>query len=147
MDIQIRTLIEDEFSTIGCLSIDGIGFCFTLEDEYREVKVKGETRIPRGIYKLGIRKELSGLTRKYRDKYDWFENHIQILDVPDFNYVYIHVGNYETHTDGCILLGNSATKRNSKADMIGNSVDAFKEFYLKIYPLLKCGEDINLTVI
>ncbi len=26
--------------------------CYTLEDEYRALKVKGETRIPKGIYNI-----------------------------------------------------------------------------------------------
>ena len=31
--------------------------CYTLEDEQRDVKVWGETRIPAGTYKLGLRTE------------------------------------------------------------------------------------------
>ena len=36
----------------------GLDFlCYTLEDEEREVKVMGETCIPNGTYKIGLRTE------------------------------------------------------------------------------------------
>ena len=31
--------------------------CYTLEDERRALKVKGETRVPAGIYNIELRKE------------------------------------------------------------------------------------------
>src|SRR5690606_2699229 len=47
---------------------------FVIEDEYREVKVKGETRIPAGRYELKIRKQDTPLTLKYRKRYpEWFQ--------------------------------------------------------------------------
>ena len=42
--------------------------CFTLEDEARRTKVKGETRIPAGTYKLKLRKE-GGYHGRYVKKY------------------------------------------------------------------------------
>jgi len=37
--------------------VDGQFVCFGLEDEYREDKVAGETRIPSGTYQVALRKE------------------------------------------------------------------------------------------
>ena len=42
--------------------------CYTIEDEYRAEKVKHETRIPAGIYKLTLRSE-GGFHSRYTSKY------------------------------------------------------------------------------
>lgn len=43
--------------------------CFTLEDEKREVKVYGETRIPEGTYQIKYRKE-GGHHIKYSKRFE-----------------------------------------------------------------------------
>jgi hypothetical protein len=148
MDIIIKRISEDKDSTLGALYLDDCkeAFAFTLEDEFRAEKVKGETRIPEGIYKLVINKAVTPLTEKYRSKYAWFKYHIILQDVKNFSNVYIHVGNYETHTDGCILLGTSATLRNDKSEFISNSASKFEEFYKIVYPLLERGELVRLNI-
>ena len=55
--------------------------CFTLEDERRAEKAKGETRIPEGVYNIVKRKVDSPLTLKYREKYDFFDYHLMLEDV------------------------------------------------------------------
>jgi len=146
MKLKLLRYSDNGNSTLGLLFIDNEFFCYTLEDEFREVKVKGETRIPSGTYQLIINNDLTGLTEKYRKKYNWFKNHIQLKDVSGFNNVYIHVGNYETNTDGCILLGNSANNNQIEKGVIGSSVPAFKQFYFNIFPLLKGEEKITIEV-
>ena len=42
--------------------------CYTLEDEYRDVKVMGETCIPEGTYDVKFRKE-GGFHSRYSAKY------------------------------------------------------------------------------
>ena len=49
-----HVLYKTENSTIGELLVDGIWECFTLEDVERPVKIKGETAIPKGTYKVII---------------------------------------------------------------------------------------------
>ncbi len=146
MKIKIQRYSDNGNSTLGLLFIDGIFRCYTLEDEYRKDKVKGETRIPAGNYELIINPDLTPLTQKYRDKYGWFENHIQIKDVPGFNNVYIHIGNYDTHTDGCILVGNTANNNQVEKGNIGYSAFAFKELYYELFPLLKGGNKIYIEI-
>ena len=75
MDIKVFRAPSKEESTRGKLTINNKAFCDTLEDEKRSVKVKGETRIPSGRYQLLKRRVLSGLTKTYRDKFDWFDFH------------------------------------------------------------------------
>lgn len=145
-DIYLRRFSDDGDSTLGGLYIDSKLFAFTLEDEFREVKKKGETRIPAGVYKLGIKKSVTPLTEKYRNKYSWFKYHIEILNVAEFQNVYIHIGNYETHTDGCVLLGSGAEIRDEKSEIISKSTERFKKFYNIIYPLLEKNEMVRLII-
>lgn len=117
--------------------------CFTIEDEYRTIKVAGETRIPAGRYKLELRKE-GGFHQKYIEKFndklskdfmgaDWHQGMVQLKDVPGFDYVLIHIGNTDMDTKGCILVGDSCVS-NLPFDKgsIGNSTQAYK----RIYPVL-----------
>ena len=95
--------------------------------------MEGETRIPEGLYKVKQRRVLSGLTKKYRAKYPWFKWHFELQDVPGFKYVYIHIGNDDDHTDGCIIVGNSL--KSNKVDDINNlgaSTPAFKRLYKRM---------------
>ena len=57
MKIQVKRLGDNGNATIGAMYINGIFRCFTIEDEERAVKVKGETRVPNGKYLVGFRKE------------------------------------------------------------------------------------------
>lgn len=83
-----QRLLHDNKQTFGIIQGDGYK-AFTLEDEPREIKVKGETRIPSGLYLLKIRKEETPLTMKHRIAYakaGWktFKFHIEITNVAGF---------------------------------------------------------------
>jgi len=54
MLIVVKRLYKGENSVIGEMTVDGIFECFTLEDVERPVKIKGETAIPKGTYKVII---------------------------------------------------------------------------------------------
>lgn len=115
---------------------------FICEDEYRSVKVAGETRIPEGRYRLRLRKVESGLTLAYRKRYPWFTWHIELIDVPGFNYVYIHVGNSAKDTDACLLMADTCDLSPPNKDgFVGESVPAFKRFYEEVTPILENDEE------
>lgn len=99
-----ETLLEDR--TIGKLYINDTYFCDTLEDKDRlantsrsisEVKVKHETCIPEGSYKVVI--SFSPRFKQYLPL---------LLNVPGFLGIRIHAGNIPEHSSGCILLGKKA---------------------------------------
>ena len=121
------SLIRKEFtteSTIGDLLIDGKFYSFTLEDMYRDKKIKGVTAIPYGTYEVIIN----------------FSNRFQrpmplLLNVPGFDGIRIHNGNTDEHTEGCILVGFTKGK-----DFIGNSKSAFVQFMPKLQAGLKTGK-------
>src|SRR6185369_1457697 len=107
MQITLDRFSDNGDSTLGLLFIDNKFFSFSLEDEYRKVKVPGETCIPEGLYELKIQKTDTPLTIKHRAAYGpWFKYHIEITGIPNFQGVYIHSGSDDSHTEGCLLLGD-----------------------------------------
>ena len=121
---------------------------YTLEDEQRDVKVWGETRIPAGTYKLKLRTE-GGFHNKYASKYGNFhKGMIHVQDVPGFEYILWHTGNTDEHTAGCLILGNTQTNnRIAKDGFIGSSVDAYKFVYPRVSAAIKAGADVEVTYV
>lgn len=126
MKIDIKRLYKSEHSTIGELTIDGVWECYTLEDLERDVKIKGETAIPKGTYKVIINQS------------NRFKRLLPLLlDVPGFEGVRIHSGNTNHDTEGCILVG-----RTRSQDFIGQSRKAFD----KLFEKMKKAKEITLTI-
>lgn len=154
MEIVVYRQPSKEESTRGELYIDGDAFCDTLEDEKREIKVSGETRIPSGRYPVVLNERYdekgdedpTPMTKKYRSKFDWFLWHIQVMNVPGFSNIYIHIGNYESNTDGCLLLG-TGFEDYDKESAIWHSGVTYEEFYKTVVPLLNNGEDVWITYV
>lgn len=151
-EIYNKRLAHTSNSSLGLLSLSSMSniFGFIIEDEPREEKVIGETRIPAGRYKLGIRREDTPLTKKHRQsKYykGWFEYHIEVLEVPNFSDIYFHIGNNEFHTGGCQIGSKKPFINNEKEFACMDSTHMIKEFYFIVYPKLEAGEDVFYTVI
>jgi len=146
MELKLTRFASDSQSTVGFLTIDGVRECFTLEDEKRTVKVAGETRIPSGRYEVKFRKVDSGLTQRYKKRFSWFTWHLELQNVPNFQYVYIHVGNTDKDSDGCILVGKTYAINKVGADTIGQSVAAYQSLYSKVSAALNKGEKVFITI-
>jgi hypothetical protein len=136
---------DDGSTTLGLLYDDKTYFSFTLEDTYRKEKIPGETRIPAGTYEIKFREEPSESQAKYRKQYDWFTWHLELQNVPDFRYVYIHIGNYNEDTEGCILVASSAEIGDEKA-YIKNSTETFRILYLRISEILNNGGKVRIII-
>lgn len=91
-------LEEDNNQTLGELNvysgIERLFSCKTLELPY-VMNLTGISCIPKGNYTV---------VPRYSEKY---KNHYHILDVHKRTHILIHVGNYKTQTEGCILIGKS----------------------------------------
>ena len=137
--LKLERFTADDDTTIGLLSLDGRFFCFTLEDEYREEKVSKETRIPAGIYNIELRNK-GGMTKRYSAKFpDMHRGMLHIKTVPGFEWIYIHIGNTDEHTEGCILVGYGA--RGRPFDMsIQTSTDAYVDLYEAIIDAAAANE-------
>lgn len=154
MELLIQRYSDNRDDTIGLLfkkiqfgSETKTSFmCYTLEDQFQEQKVSKETRIPSGFYELIINKADTPLTLKYRTKYSFFKYHIQVKNVPGFQGVYIHIGNNDDNSEGCILLGDAANNNILGPGTITNSTQAFTRFYNEIYNYLDKGGKVHLEI-
>ena len=153
MKYEVLRFSSQKDSTSGLLFEVNNGkrtfLCYTLEDEQRDVKVWGETRIPAGTYKLGLRTE-GGFHNKYLSKYgaDFHKGMIWVLDVPGFEYILWHVGNTDENTAGCLLLGNTQTSNLVNKDgFVGNSVDAYKLVYPRVLAAIQSGLNVEVEYI
>lgn len=98
----ILTLIRNTYNlknTIGELYANGAFLGYTLEDALRVIKIKHETAIPTGMYKV----VLSHSNRFGRIM-------PEVLSVPSFEGIRVHGGNTDKNTSGCPLLGKHKTK-------------------------------------
>jgi len=119
---------------------------YTLEDEYREEKKYGETRIPNGTYKLALR-TVGGYNEKYKRRFpDFHVGMLHVTNVPNFEYILIHCGNTDEHTAGCLLVGDSQENNQiTKNGFIGKSTQAYKRIYPRIAEALIRGEEVTIT--
>jgi hypothetical protein len=97
MNLELFRDAEGRFN-FGKLFVDGKYLGETLEDPEREVKIDGDTAIPRGRYRVTL-----SMSRRFG------RNMPEIHDVPGFTGVRIHGGNTEHDTLGCPLLGQTRT--------------------------------------
>ena len=138
MRLELYRYSSEKDSTLGILMLvddetDKKDFlCFTLEDEKREVKVYGETRIPEGTYQIKYRKE-GGYNNKYTKRFpNIHRGMLHITDVPNFEYILIHCGNDTSHTHGCLLVGDVISQNISKEPFLGQSSNCYKRINKKI---------------
>jgi hypothetical protein len=132
-------------ATNGMLFIDGVFEAFTLEDEVRDVKVHSETAIPLGEYEIKLRTE-GGFHSKYTARYGaMHKGMLWLQDVPNFKWILIHTGNQDSHTAGCLLIGETQQDLDKGKDgFIGGSGDAYKKMYPKVADALLAGEKVTI---
>ena len=134
-------------ATNGMLFIDGVFECYTLEDEVRDVKVYGETAIPKGTYPIEFRKE-GGFHNRYSARYkNAHYGMLEIKDIPNFKWVLFHSGNTDENSAGCILVGDTQQDLDvSKDGFIGASRNAYKKMYEKIAVPMTNGKKVTLKI-
>jgi hypothetical protein len=151
MELIVLRISSQEDSTSGLLfeqtDIGKQFMCYTLEDEKRALKVPGETRVPAGIYDIEFRTE-GGFHNKYSKKFAFHKGMLQVMNVPNFEYILLHIGNDDSHTAGCLLIGDSQENNIIIKDgFIGKSGNAYKRIYPKIAKALENGERVTIQYI
>ena len=131
MELLLERIHSNENETIGIMQLGGQKICFMLEDEKRDIKVKGETRIPAKRYKILLRKA-GRLHEKYSKRFpDIHKGMLHLQDVPNFTYIYLHIGTKDEDTLGCPLTGSKVIISNN--DLM---VELSTKAYLKLYKLV-----------
>ena len=133
MKIELRRTMFNRASTQGELWIDGKLFCQTLEPHrinWRcEKKIKGETAIPEGKYRIELRRSATfGRVMPY------------LVNVPYFLGVMLHPGNYVTQTKGCILVG-----KYSGVGRLRDSKNTFLALFERIVSVYN-DEEVTITI-
>ena len=117
MRLTLKRIANKDNYCIGKLYINGKYFCDTLEDvdrglddsmtedDIKEIKVKGQTAIPVGIYTV-----LLTYSPKYKKIMPLINN------VKGYEGIRIHSGNTAKDSLGCIIVG-----RNKKVGMVLDS--------------------------
>ena len=152
MKLEVLRFSSEADSTNGLLfEVTDIGrkfLAYTLEDEARALKVRGETRVPAGIYKIELRKE-GGFHERYTKKYPGIHRGmLHVTDVPNFEYILIHTGNTDEHTAGCLIVGDAQENNQLLPDgFVGKSVNAYKRIYPSIAKAIAEGQEVTIEYI
>ncbi len=142
--------------TLSEFYFDGIKKGVGVEDEYRAVKVKGETRVPEGSYPLGMRVSPKFSSSYYRDdegnlisakdristaqrtKYHTQHEMIWVQNVPNFDFILLHWGNTDDDTDGCYCVGSTFAPFGVQKGVAGSRAK-YMEIYPELWRAVKAG--------
>ena len=125
--LRVDRIRQEGRATLSMIYVDGTFVCFGLEDEFRTVKERGNTRIPAGVYRLTRRFEGRHFV-KYSKAYG-HRSTLWVRDVPGFEYIMIHVGNDHLDTLGCLLCGSTASVDAKGHATVSGSVIAYRKLY------------------
>ena len=136
MELILDRIFLGEKYTIGNLFINGSYFCDVIEDVVRVLnsekdKVKSETAIPRGRYKVVL---------SYSPNFKRVLP--EILNVPYFSGIRIHGGNSEKDSAGCLIVGE-----NKVVGKVINSKVTLEKLMNVLKPASDKKEDIWITII
>lgn len=129
MKLMVKRIRQGKNSTLSKIYVDGKFFCYGLEDLVREEKIKGSTAIPAGTYPLRLN-TYGAMNARYKRRFpDMHRGMIEISNIPNFSYVYIHIGNNFGDTAGCLLVGDSYEKDDDGDYILLKSAKAYKRLY------------------
>lgn len=141
MELTLLRTQKTQLSTISHLLINDTHECFVIEDtdrglkqtmsleQIQKLKIKGKTAIPEGRYQIEIATSIR------------FKRLLpKLLNVPGYDGILIHIGNYPRDTEGCLLPGTIPTK-----DCVLHSTTAFNNLYKKLLSVPK-DEEIWITI-
>jgi hypothetical protein len=147
MEILQKRVKRGNNSTLSILYVDGIQRGYVVEDKDRDLtsdmaldalmatKVHGQTAIPTGRYKVSLRESPS-----FKRTYPW------LLNVPGFQYIYIHKGNWIKDTLGCVLVGLSWGYENGEY-CVRQSKDLYDPIFEEITAALARKEKVWYTIV
>lgn len=152
MHLTLVRTFGTENETLGYIEKDGVRICYTLEDAVRDKKIKAETCIPYGDYKIKVTH-----SPRFNRPLPLIWNHDSTLSVRASNGdvwegIRYHGGNTRLDTEGCPLVAynqyiDKPTKftKNGKTYTIDNWIQGSAE--KEIVKLLNDGKVHDLSII
>ena len=152
MKLKLRRIALNERYTIGRLYVGGKYECDTLEDTVRDIdksgkfdgeekKIHGQTAIPYGTYE--VRMDIQSPKYSKVKSYNKCKGYVpRLMNVPSFEGVLIHIGNYPADTEGCILVG-----KNTKKGAVLQSTVTFWPLYEKLKAAADKGDKITIEIV
>jgi len=129
MELDVVRYSHGKISTLGLFLIEEKFACYTLEDAFHVVKIPGETRIPNGRYPVKLR-TVGGHHNRYSQKFpDIHKGMLHVINVPNYQYILIHIGNDDDDTEGCLLVGDKSMTNITSEGRIESSTIAYKRIY------------------
>ena len=131
MDLRlVSDSTSEQYGTHSRFYINGDFFSYAEEPPCHNHKIKGDTCIPGGTYKV---------IRAWSPKH---QEDVPLIDgVPYFQGVEIHVGNTKQDTAGCILLGYGKSPKG-----VTQSTAAITDFYNLFFKAIDEDEAVLLTI-
>lgn len=152
MELKLKRIALRDTYTIGNLYVDNHYFCNTIEDVVRDInkdgdlndvgegKIYGKTAIPYGRYEITMKVQSPKYSQ--RASYAWCKGYLpRLLNVPHFDGILIHSGNDETHSNGCVLVGENKVK-----GQVINSMATLKRLVSILKHASDSGEKIWITI-
>lgn len=129
--VKLLRVDQSERTTLGHLYINDIFACYTLEDALRKIKIPGQSAIPAGAYFLRLN-TWGGQHEKYAERFpQMHQGMLEIAGIPDFSFVYLHLGNTQKDTAGCPLTGFYWRKERGDFVLAESAL-----VYTQVYPQL-----------
>lgn len=144
--VDVKRVSDNGETSLGVIYLDGVAVCGSVEDqEQKGDKIKHESRVSNGKYKLALRREGSynaRYSKKYadRDGGKWHRGMLCVYtdkewvlrcdDGKVFQYILVHTGNTDDHTSGCLLPNYVLDFLKDRGSRSGDAYDA-------IYPVLR----------
>lgn len=128
--------------TLSEFFINGVKRGVGVEDEKRDVKVFGETRIPNGVYEIELSQspkfsheyfvDENGNISKYKDtRFNKEHLMVHVKDVPGFDRILWHWGNTDLDTHGCYIVGSYFGDIKGRKGVVSSRLK-----YVEVYPIL-----------
>ena len=155
MELKVWRFGFGRDSSLGEFWINAVRRAWSCEDEGRTRKVWGETRIPAGRYRVGLRTNVGTPENPtFHDRYlkrfpSFHRGMLEILEVPGFTSILIHIGNDDDDTAGCILVGmtpHMKVTRDGCEFGVYSSTTAYKDIYPEIAQAILDGEEVWITI-
>jgi hypothetical protein len=132
MNLYLFREPSNDVCTFGSLFCEEDFLCYTLEDPIRDKKIPDITAIPAGKYRVRL---------TYSPR---FKKQLPLLiDVPQYEGVRIHAGNWARDTEGCLLVG---MERNDAENMVLKSQRALARVVTQIGRAVDANQLVYITI-